>query len=87
MGIRDTGRGARGNPGSVVALLDKRDAGLGAEWMEALVMYGMLGYELDGIVSDSGAQWVEALVDIFADMSCQAIKQTIIASDFLCTTD
>lgn len=87
MGTRDTGRGARGIPGRVVALLDKRDAGFGAEWMEALVMYGMLGYEVDGIVSDSGAQWVEALVDIFGDMSCRAIKQTIIASEFLCTTD
>lgn len=37
MGTRDTGRGTRGNPGGVVALLDKRDADFGAQWMEALV--------------------------------------------------
>ncbi len=40
----------------MVTLLDKRDAGFGAQWMEALVMCGMLGYEVDGIVSDSGGQ-------------------------------
>lgn len=51
MGTRNTGRGARGKPGRVVALLDKRDAGSGAKWMEALVdIDGMLGYDVDDIV-------------------------------------
>lgn len=55
MGTRDTGRCARGKTGRMVTLLDKRDAGSGAQWMEALVdIDGMLGYDADGIVLDFG---------------------------------